>query len=260
MNNKAYWILRYRNQILTTSTIPSRDIFPFGAVSPFGSLNNPLPVGEWRGENCMTAELKTLPSIPHELIPLRSLHALAGNEAYVLAGRAVQLLDWQATHKFCGQCGGRTEQGRDPLSKECPSCSLHFYPRISPAIMVLVSKGDTILLGRGPHFKPGVFSALSGFVEPGETLEQCVHREVREEVGIEVQNLQYFRSQPWPFPNSLMVAFTAEYAGGRLQLDPNEIEAAHWYPIDQIPQLPEPMTLSRQLIDAVIAHKKRRPA
>ena len=118
--------------------------------------------------------------------------------------------------------------------------------------MVLVRRGNELLLARSPHFKPGVFSALAGFVEPGETLEECAKREVREEVGIEIANLRYFHSQPWPFPNSLMVAFFADYAGGCIKPDPDEIEAADWFSPDALPVLPEPISISRRLIDAAL--------
>jgi NAD+ diphosphatase len=122
--------------------------------------------------------------------------------------------------------------------------------------MVLVRDGDKLLLARSPRFKAGVYSALAGFVEPGETLEQCVRREVREEVGIEIANLRYYASQPWPFPNSLMIAFYADYAGGELRLDPDEIEAADWFLPDALPLLPEPISISRQLIDAALAEQQ----
>jgi NAD+ diphosphatase len=134
----------------------------------------------------------------------------------------------------------------------CPACGLLAYPRISPAVMVLVRDGDKLLLARSPHFKPGVFSALAGFVEPGETLEQCAAREVREEVGIEIANLRYFDSQPWPFPNSLMVAFFADYAGGTIRPDPAEIAEAAWFSPDELPILPDPISISRRLIDAAL--------
>jgi len=212
-----------------------------------------LPAGEWLGKPCYTADVDTLPFASLSPVPLRRLHGLAGPEAYVLAGRAVQLLNWQATHRFCGKCGGKTLRKEDQFAMECPACHLLFYPRISPAVMILVLRGDELLLARSPHFTPGVFSALAGFVEPGETLEQCARREVREEVGIEIVNIRYFRSQPWPFPNSLMVAFIADYAGGELAPDGVEIEEAHWFPRSALPTLPEPMTLSRQLIDAVVS-------
>jgi NAD+ diphosphatase len=165
----------------------------------------------------------------------------------------VQLLDWQAHHQFCGQCGSPTERKTTEHAMQCPQCGLVVYPRISPAVMVLVRDGDKLLLARSPRFKPGVFSALAGFVEPGETLEQCAAREVREEVGVEIKNLRYFASQPWPFPNSLMVAFYADYAGGQITPDPTEIEAADWFSIDALPELPDPVSISRRLIDAAIA-------
>src|SRR5512145_1207524 len=116
--------------------------------------------------------------------------------------------------------------------------------------MVLIERGDELLLARSPHFRPGMFSALAGFVEAGETLEQCAYREVREEVGLEITNLRYFRSQPWPFPDSLMVAFFADYAGGTITPDPSEIEAAGWFPRSALPTLPDPVSIARQLIDA----------
>ena len=135
---------------------------------------------------------------------------------------------------------------------QCPACQLLVYPRLSPAIMVLIRDGQRVWWARSPHFKPGVFSALAGFVEPGESLEACVVREVREEVGLEVCNLRYFSSQPWPFPNSLMLAFFADYAGGRLSPDPKEIEAADWFSSENLPILPDPISISRQLIDAAL--------
>jgi NAD+ diphosphatase len=116
--------------------------------------------------------------------------------------------------------------------------------------MVLVERGNELLLARSPHFRPGVFSALAGFVEAGETLEQCAVREVREEVGVEIANLRYFHSQPWPFPDSLMIAFFADYAGGEITPDPSEIEAADWFPRDALPMLPDPVSIARRLIDA----------
>jgi len=132
----------------------------------------------------------------------------------------------------------------------CPACSLLAYPRISPAVMVLVRRGDELLLGRSPHFRPGMFSALAGFVEAGETIEHCAAREVREEVGVEIANLRYFRSQPWPFPDSLMIAFFADYVGGEITPDPSEIEAAGWFPLSALPPLPDYPSIARHLIDA----------
>lgn len=210
-----------------------------------------LQVGEWAGLPCYAADLGDEPiPMPLEGISVRQLFGLAGAEIFALAGRATQLLDWQRNHQYCGRCGRFTEKAAGEFSMRCPACSLVAYPRISPAVMVLVARGDKLLLARSPHFAPGVFSALAGFVEAGETLEQCAAREVREEVGIEIQNLRYFSSQSWPFPNSLMVAFLADYAGGKITPDPSEIEAADWFLRSQLPVLPDPVSIARRLIEA----------
>ncbi len=251
MTEHSYWILRCEHRLLTLPGAVSGDFFPAGLAADFAFAQPALRVGEWQGRPCYAAELEQFPELPTaEAMPLRAVFGLAGAEAFALAGRATQLLDWQKNHRFCGHCGTPTAMKSGELAMHCPACGLLAYPRISPAVMVLVRDGDKLLLGRSPHFKPGVFSALAGFVEPGETLEQCAAREVREEVGIEISNLRYFDSQPWPFPNSLMLAFFADYAGGTITPDPNEIEAADWFAIDALPLLPEPISISRRLIDA----------
>jgi NAD+ diphosphatase len=145
-------------------------------------------------------------------------------------------------------------------ARECPACGLIAYPRVSPAMMALVIRDREILLARAPRFPGSMYSALAGFVEPGETIEDCVRREVREEVGIEVEGLEYFGSQSWAFPHSLMIAFTARYAGGDLVPDPAEIADARWFGIDALPDLPSPMSIARHLIDATVARLARRPA
>jgi NAD+ diphosphatase len=162
-------------------------------------------------------------------------------------------MDWDRTHQFCGACGTPTAPKPNERARQCPSCGLTQYPRIAPAVMALVRRGDELLLARSPHFVPGMHSALAGFVEPGESLEQCLRREVREEVGIEVTNLTYFSSQPWPFPHSLMIAFNCDYAAGELKPDPSEIEAAAWFALDHLPILPNKISIARRLIDATIA-------
>ncbi|EKE17888.1 MAG: hypothetical protein ACD_10C00227G0004, partial [uncultured bacterium] len=211
-------------------------------------------VGEHHGQPCYAADVTQLPNIPEgEAISLRAIFQLAGAESFSLAGRATQLLDWQNQHRFCGKCGTPTVMKSGESAMQCSSCGLLAYPRISPAVMVLVREGEKLLLARSPRFKPGVYSALAGFVEAGETLEECAAREVREEVGIEITRLRYFHSQPWPFPNSLMVAFFADYAGGTITPDLNEIEAADWFSPNALPLLPESISISRQLIDAALA-------
>jgi NAD+ diphosphatase len=184
---------------------------------------------------------------------LRSLFGRLAADDYALAGRALQLVEWERTHQFCGRCGTRTEMRSDERSRQCPACGLVVYPRLAPAVMALVRRGrDELLLARSPRFPAGMYSALAGFVEPGETLEQCLHREVHEEVGIRVRGLRYFASQPWPFPHSLMIAFMCEWAGGDIRVDALEIEDAKWFRITGLPQLPQPISIARRLIDAAV--------
>ena len=209
--------------------------------------------------NCYAAELPTTASIPEGLIAdgLRNLYPRIGDLGFGLAGRAVQLLTWDRTHQYCGQCGGHTEPAPNERAKRCPACGLLSYPRLSPAIIIAVVRrdGDTnhILLARNHRFPPGRFSVLAGYVEPGETLEDCARREVYEEVGVHIQDITYFSSQPWPFPHSLMIGFTANYAGGDITLEEAEIAEAHWFAADALPGIPPPMTIARRLIDWFVA-------
>jgi len=252
MSQVAYWILRSEHRLLTLNGSDGA-IFPRGPAAAFGHPSGALLVGELHGLPCYAADLAQLPELPSaEPVPLRAIFQLAGADVFQLAGRATQLLDWQANHRYCGRCATPTAMKTGEMAMACPSCGLLAYPRLSPAVMVLVRDGEKLLLARGPQFKEGVYSALAGFVEPGETLEACAAREVREEVGIEIANLRYFSSQPWPFPNSLMVAFFADYVSGTITPQPGEIEAADWFLPEALPILPDPISISRRLIDAAL--------
>lgn len=251
MSDHSYWLIRCGNQVLISIDDQGREVFPRARHTDFTGLDAPLHIGQWNGLSCFAIETSEIPShIQGELRPVRSLFASAGPDIFALAGRGTQMIDWQKNHRFCGHCGTPTLMKKTEFALECPACRLVAYPRISPAVMVLIERGDELMLARSPHFRPGVFSALAGFVEAGETLEQCAVREVREEVGLEITNLRYFTSQSWPFPNSLMVAFFADYAGGEITPDPTEIEAAGWFLRDALPPLPEHVSIARQLIDA----------
>jgi NAD+ diphosphatase len=188
---------------------------------------------------------------------LRQLYSLLPEEMFWLAGRAIQIVDWDRTHQFCSRCGANTQTMASERAKKCPECGFTSYPRLSPAIIVSIERsgdrGPEILLARSHRHPTGMFSVLAGFVEPGETLEECVRREVREEVGIEVKNIRYFGSQPWPFPNSLMLGFTAEYANGEIVLEEEEMQEAHWFTADLLPQIPSPISISRRLIDHFVS-------
>jgi len=209
--------------------------------------------------HCFTAELvatseTAVDSLPDgmALLGLRSLFGRLAEEQLWLAGRAVQLVDWDRTHQFCGQCGARTHTAPNERVKKCPNCDHTSYPRLSPAIIVRVERqgknGREILLARNRRARVPMYSVLAGFVEPGESLEMCVRREICEEVNLNVKNIRYFGSQPWPFPNSLMIAFTAEYESGDLQLEEAELMDAGWYTADDLPPYPPALSIAHQLI------------
>jgi len=184
---------------------------------------------------------------------LRGYYRALGEERFRLAGNAHQLVDWANTHRFCGRCATPTERAVDERAMRCPSCGLLAYPRISPAVIALVRRGEEALLARGARFPLPFYSTLAGFVEVGESLEQTVAREIREEVGVEVKDIRYFGSQPWPFPHSLMVGFNAEWAGGEIAMDPREIVDAKWFRADALPTIPPRLSIARRLIDAWVA-------
>ncbi len=215
-----------------------------------------LYLGRLQGQDCWVAELPKDAPAPEEGLAwegLRTLFSVLDDAHFALAGRAIQLVDWDRTHQFCGRCGTRTEAKREERSRVCPACKLTAYPRVAPAVMMLIRRGDERLLGRSPHFPPGMYSALAGFVEPGESLEQCVAREAHEEVGVRVSNIRYFASQSWPFPHSLMIAFVCDWASGEIRPQEGEIEAANWFKVLQLPKLPSRISIARRLIDAVAA-------
>src|SRR5688572_26396063 len=213
-----------------------------------------LYLGRLGGVDCWAAELPAQAPAPAGLAweGLRPLFSVLDDDHFALAGRALQLLQWDRDHQFCGRCGKPTEAKREERVRVCAACKLSAYPRVAPAVMALVKRENRILLARSPHFPAGMYSALAGFVEPGESLEQCVAREVAEEVGVSVRSSRYFASQSWPFPHSLMIAFVCEYAGGEIAPQAGEIEAADWFEVLQLPKLPSRISIARRLIDAVV--------
>lgn len=168
---------------------------------------------------------------------------------FPLLATAMQVMAWQRDHRFCGRCGHAAERVANEFAMQCPACGHRNYPRISPCIITLVTHGEELLLARSPHFLPGRYSTLAGFIEPGEAAEDAVRREIFEEVGLTVGRITYFRSQPWPFPHSLMLGFFAEAASRRIRIDDVEIVDAAWFSPRQLPQLPSPYSISRALIE-----------
>ena len=215
------------------------------------SASDALYLGRLNGEDCfaLDAGRGELPA-PWAAQGLRSLYGQLTEEEFGVAGRAVQIATFAVTHRFCGACGKPTTRDAVERCVRCAGCDLVFYPRVSPAIIVLVRRGGEALLARSARFATGFYSTLAGFVEPGESLEQTLAREVFEEVGVQVDNVRYFGSQPWPFPHSLMVGFFADYAGGEIVVDGQEIVDARWFSADALPPVPPRLSIARRLIDA----------
>lgn len=248
---EGLWFIFSKDQLLVSDNkkkLPICHDYPLQRTIYLGTAgNNHLFAAEIQPEN-------NPPSGWH-WSSLRSLYTVLDEENYAIAGRALQLIHWDRTNKFCGRCGNTTSLRPNERCLECTSCGQLSYPKLAPAIMALVKKDNKILLARSPQFPGKAYSVLSGFVDPGETLEQCVAREVLEEVGIRVKNIQYFGSQPWPFSYSLMIGFTCEWLEGEIQINPSEIEAADWFDASSLPELPPRISLSRMLIDTYLNGK-----
>jgi NAD+ diphosphatase len=260
----ALWFA-FRNAELVVCAAPAEHTLPWCRDLREHGLEGQRPqyLGRYDGRHCYAVDIGESPVLPEgwELKGLREVFGLVDLGLATLSGRAYQILEWDRNHQYCGRCGTATVQREDERSRACPQCRRTTYPPVSPAIMVLITDGESrILLGRKGSWPQGRFSALAGFVEPGETLEDTVVRETREEVGVEVRNIRYFGSQPWPFPHSLMIAFTAEYAGGEIRPDGVEIEEARWFEASELPKLPPGISISRRLIDTIsaeLAHRQR---
>ncbi|HVA89122.1 MAG TPA: NAD(+) diphosphatase [Chloroflexota bacterium] len=247
------WWFAFREERLLARTTSDGTTLPFVAnLEELGlAPSRAVYLGRLDGRDCFAAALNPDASVP-EGFAFQSLRALFGNlpdNLLAVAGRATQLLTWDRTHRFCGQCGAPTEAAPGERAMRCPACGLIAYPRLSPAIIVQVTREDEILLARGKNFAEGMYSTPAGFVEPGETLEEAVAREIDEELGITVTNIRYFGSQPWPFPHQLMVGFTAKWAGGEITIDEAELADARWFTRDGMPIIPTPISISRRLID-----------
>jgi NAD+ diphosphatase len=211
-------------------------------------------LGRSNGQDCFAIEASAgVFSEPWHVEGLRSLHERMDEELFAVAVRAVQIAHFGATHRFCGRCATATLREPSEHAVRCPACNLSAYPRLSPAIIVLVRRGPEALLAHSARFTTGFYSTLAGFVEPGESLEQTLVREVHEEVGIAVADMRYFGSQPWPFPHSLMLGFTAQYAGGEIVVDGSEITDARWFRADALPPIPPKISIARRLIDAWVS-------
>ena len=256
----AWWFIFQENKLLVCQkpeslTLPSlMDLDELGLI-----VIRQHYLGQLDNHHCYTGEVAegTTPPTGMSFEGLRQVYGRLDENLFWIAARAVQIIDWDRTHRFCGRCGIELKMKTTERAKECPQCGLLHFPRLAPAIIVLVERGNELLLARSRHFLPGMYSVLAGFVEPGESLEEAVVREVKEEVGMDVKDIKYFGSQPWPFPHSLMIGFTATYAGGQISLDDSEIEEAGWFTADNLPRIPSKISIARKLIDGFLARKGR---
>ncbi len=244
----AYWFVFVEDQLLLYNAQEVAAL-PFGDNSPAKALRQHY-LGKLNNAPVYAVEAAAPAALPAaQWVGLRQSHDVLGDTLFNIASRAHQILTWDRNHQFCGRCGAPLQLKADERAKQCLVCHLLVFPRISPCVIVLIHRGNELLLARSPHFRPGIYSALAGFVEPGESAEEAVVREVREEVKIEIKNLNYVTSQSWPFPDSFMLGFIAEYASGEIQRDPKEIEDAQWFSISALPPLPAAMSIARKLIN-----------
>ena len=248
----AFWFVFSRHRLLVATDTDAAAI-PFGErLDQWGLVGlRQQYLGTLRGFPCHGVEVSDKAPAPQGMafVGLRSLYGLLEEDSFKVALTAMHLVEWDRTSRFCGRCGAPTELRREERAKECTVCGAIVFPRISPAVIVLIERGDRVLLAKASRFPESLYSVLAGFVEPGESLEQTVSREVEEETGILVEDVRYFGSQPWPFPDSLMVGFTAHYASGEIRIDGKEIVDARWFGVDDLPEIPGRISIARKLID-----------
>ncbi len=233
---RQFWLV-YRGRQIAID--PDRGIAPGPGRADELQAESVHYLGRHEGCDVFAADVQPQTGAPPglEFRELFSLYGTMSDALQKLAGRAIQVLEWDRTHRFCGACGSPTEYAERERARVCPSCRLQFFPRVAPSMIVAVERDDEILLARSPRFPPNVWSVLAGFVEPGESVEDTVHREVFEEAGVEIRDIRYFGSQPWPHPHSLMLGYQATYAGGEIAIDGEEIVEAGWFRADEMPGL-----------------------
>jgi len=252
--------------VLLTRTSDGTECFPTVAeVVEFLPVlsTSQLFVGTLDGKNCVGAQVSEWPeeSFSEGFFTVPARHVLATfspGECAALC-RARILLGWRKAHRLCGACGQPLSESPTDMGLICEACGTRYYPQIAPAVIVLVTRnaGKEILLAHNRKFAEGLYGLLAGFVEAGESAENAVRREIREEVGIEVKNIEYRLSQSWPFPNSLMLGYRAEYAGGEPKPDGEELDAAQWFTRETLPQIPRPGSIARRLLDEWLPEGKK---
>jgi len=254
--NSLIFAFEGSDMLLSGGSVPE-----YGIIRQMNLKTGPLRyIGRAAKASCFATQIHPgeRKAFSNDFVTLRKLYLMLPEAHLRAAVYGHQIVRWSRKNKYCGACGAETE-GSLPnvLVKRCPSCSEEYYPKISPSVIVAVVDKDRILLAQHRRVTNGMPTVLAGFVDPGETLEECIHRELREEAGIEVNNIRYYGSQPWPFPDSLMIGFIADYAGGELKADRNEILELKWFRAGEIPDWPDKVSIARSLIDWFIENAGR---
>ncbi len=260
---KSYWFVYCRGKLILCKDTLFRSI-PVMKTLPFADddLRYCRTIGIYKQKQCLVVQLRDTTPLPENftIVSLRKAYRLISPDLWTIAGRAVQLLHWHNENRFCGKCGNKMVERQSEPAKKCSHCDFLVYPRLTPAVIMSIIWNNKILLGRAATFPKGMYSPLAGFVEAGETLEDAVRREIFEEVGINVTDIQYIASQPWPFPQSLMLGFTARYHSGEIKVDTTELEDARWFSVKAMPKrLPSRMSISRTLVDLFLEGKHPAP-
>ena len=250
-NYPAYWFIFNSDKLLINSK--KDDKIPF--IKDINVLNITIVrshyIGTLNGHPCICAEVspETVTLDGMIFLDLYELYGVLDEDLFLLAGKAIQIINWDKNHQYCGKCGTLTELMDNEMAKICPECGFASYTRISPAVITAIIKNDKILMAKHSYGLKNRYALVAGFIEAGETLEEGVKREVMEEVGLKINNIKYFGSQPWPFPHSLMVGFTCEYESGEINVDGKEIIDAKWFDVDDVTPMPSKISISNELIE-----------
>ncbi len=253
MIKKKYWFVFCKGDLLLEKkadgsfTIPLQEEAPT-PLKPWTTVHEITPLEEYEVRTYVI-DLPVTDHPDYTMCGLRATYDKISEELYLKAGKCQEILYWDANTRYCGVCGGPMKL-HTAISKRCTHCGKEVWPLLATAIIVLIHREDKVLLVHARNFRGHFFGLVAGFVETGETLEEAVVREVREEVGITIGNIRYFGSQPWPYPCGLMVGFNADYVSGDIHLQRSELDEAGWYDRDHLPQIPEKMSIARQLIDS----------
>lgn len=253
----AWWFVFCEDQLLLekkgdTFTVPCQEAIPV-ALDKGATIHE---ITTMDGIPCKAFDIEKPidETDKYRMMGLRASHDFIPFQQYDTAGKAAEIMHWDRNSHFCAACGTPMEQ-KEPIMKKCPACGREVYPAISAAVLVLIRKGNEILLVHARNFKGTFNSLVAGFLETGETLEECAIREVKEETGLDIKNITYFANQVWPYPSGLMVGFIADYAGGEIQLQEEELSFGAFYTKDNLPELPRKLSLARKMIDWWIANQ-----